>query len=129
ESTWKHAYCGSRVAGRLLSQEFFFARRRRHTRLQGDWSSDVCSSDPFFTTMPMSRMMPIRAITLRSSRAASRASSAPTPAEGREIGRASCRDRVWVYAGADAAETERPAPHGVQASKRAVHSVLRPLHA
>src|SRR5688500_19114591 len=24
---------------------FFFASRRRHTRLQGDWSSDVCSSD------------------------------------------------------------------------------------
>src|ERR1039457_2564871 len=23
----------------------FFSRRRRHTRLQGDWSSDVCSSD------------------------------------------------------------------------------------
>src|SRR5256885_11144168 len=27
----------------LLS--FFFSSRRRHTRLQGDWSSDVCSSD------------------------------------------------------------------------------------
>src|SRR5256885_1510333 len=24
---------------------FFFSSRRRHTRLQGDWSSDVCSSD------------------------------------------------------------------------------------
>src|SRR5256885_437181 len=23
---------------------FFFSSRRRHTRLQGDWSSDVCSS-------------------------------------------------------------------------------------
>src|SRR5205807_6947479 len=29
--------------GRLLL--FFFSSRRRHTRLQGDWSSDVCSSD------------------------------------------------------------------------------------
>src|SRR2546426_4171956 len=28
---------------------FFFSSRRRHTRLQGDWSSDVCSSD--LTTM------------------------------------------------------------------------------
>src|SRR5205807_3893992 len=27
---------------------FFFSSRRRHTRLQGDWSSDVCSSDLFF---------------------------------------------------------------------------------
>src|SRR5688500_19926121 len=24
---------------------FFFSSRRRHTILQGDWSSDVCSSD------------------------------------------------------------------------------------
>src|SRR5688500_20341617 len=24
---------------------FFFSSRRRHTSLQGDWSSDVCSSD------------------------------------------------------------------------------------
>src|SRR5256885_16358951 len=34
---------------------FFFSSRRRHTRLQGDWSSDVCSSDlrlpfPFMLT-------------------------------------------------------------------------------
>src|SRR2546426_1299261 len=29
----------------LLLLIFFFSSRRRHTRLQGDWSSDVCSSD------------------------------------------------------------------------------------
>src|SRR2546426_7035284 len=29
----------------LMSFFFFFSSRRRHTRLQGDWSSDVCSSD------------------------------------------------------------------------------------
>src|ERR1039457_2531288 len=29
----------------LLFFFFFFSSRRRHTRLQGDWSSDVCSSD------------------------------------------------------------------------------------
>src|SRR3989454_6369559 len=28
-----------------MSSVFFFSSRRRHTRLQGDWSSDVCSSD------------------------------------------------------------------------------------
>src|SRR3989454_213276 len=28
-----------------LRHFFFFSSRRRHTRLQGDWSSDVCSSD------------------------------------------------------------------------------------
>src|SRR5256885_3584629 len=32
-----------RVRARIYS--FFFSSRRRHTRLQGDWSSDVCSSD------------------------------------------------------------------------------------
>src|SRR5256885_2851956 len=34
----------SRGSGRR-SLSFFFSSRRRHTRLQGDWSSDVCSSD------------------------------------------------------------------------------------
>src|SRR5256885_14171815 len=29
----------------MESLHFFFSSRRRHTRLQGDWSSDVCSSD------------------------------------------------------------------------------------
>src|SRR2546426_9483875 len=28
-----------------MGRRFFFSSRRRHTRLQGDWSSDVCSSD------------------------------------------------------------------------------------
>src|SRR2546426_8282397 len=30
---------------RVMFFFFFFSSRRRHTRLQGDWSSDVCSSD------------------------------------------------------------------------------------
>src|SRR2546426_3577240 len=29
----------------VFTARFFFSSRRRHTRLQGDWSSDVCSSD------------------------------------------------------------------------------------
>src|SRR6266566_5579042 len=33
---------------------FFFSSRRRHTRLQGDWSSDVCSSDLAPATRPTS---------------------------------------------------------------------------
>src|SRR5256885_9494820 len=32
----------------MLLVFFFFSSRRRHTRLQGDWSSDVCSSDLLF---------------------------------------------------------------------------------
>src|ERR1039457_6296468 len=34
-----------RNAQTLYVFPFFFSSRRRHTRLQGDWSSDVCSSD------------------------------------------------------------------------------------
>src|SRR5205807_7839828 len=33
------------IIGRTKSSSFFFSSRRRRTRLQGDWSSDVCSSD------------------------------------------------------------------------------------
>src|SRR5574337_695695 len=31
---------------------FFFSSRRRHTRLSGDWSSDVCSSDLYMLDVP-----------------------------------------------------------------------------
>src|SRR5256885_6776658 len=30
---------------KVTGVQFFFSSRSRHTRLQGDWSSDVCSSD------------------------------------------------------------------------------------
>src|SRR5205807_4061926 len=33
------------TATSVSTRTFFFSSRRRHTRLQGDWSSDVCSSD------------------------------------------------------------------------------------
>src|SRR5574341_1729673 len=33
------------LLSRLLPISFFCSSRRRHTRLVGDWSSDVCSSD------------------------------------------------------------------------------------
>src|SRR5256885_16375738 len=35
---------------------FFFSSRRRHTRLQGDWSSDVCSSDLIYPIEPSLRL-------------------------------------------------------------------------
>src|SRR5256885_17023201 len=43
----------------MLSYCFFFSSRRRHTRLQGDWSSDVCSSDlsPFTTSGSARRIL------------------------------------------------------------------------
>src|SRR5256885_11354378 len=45
-----------RVLVRSLGS-FFFSSRRRHTRLQGDWSSDVCSSD--LTRTRLGRAIPI----------------------------------------------------------------------
>src|SRR5438270_7977139 len=38
----------------LLFYIFFFSSRRRHTRFDCDWSSDVCSSD-LYTHIPTSR--------------------------------------------------------------------------
>src|SRR5690606_40488949 len=82
---------------------FFFSSRRRHTRFSRDWSSDVCSSD-------------LR-VRLRSRTAASGDSRSCQPHHRRlahaslarafergldEIGRASCRERVWISVVVDA---------------------------
>src|SRR5256885_16245623 len=39
------------ASARTSDEFFFFSSRRRHTILQGDWSSDVCSSDLAKATM------------------------------------------------------------------------------
>src|SRR5256885_5207896 len=85
---------------------FFFSSRRRHTRLQGDWSSDVCSSDlrkPNAPPATASSKKPTSTIQSR----ADRGSLPPLPSTSRpcggicgggrcsgQIGRASCRGRV-----------------------------------
>src|SRR5256885_3273737 len=87
---------------------FFFSSRRRHTRLQGDWSSDVCSSD----LRPRSgraagpdpecadRPGPGRCAPFTSKRYCScnihfaNSRGEATFVTLREIGRASCRERV-----------------------------------
>src|SRR5256885_5759348 len=87
---------------------FFFSSRRRHTRLQGDWSSDVCSSD--LTTRPYAvaadgRVVLIDPVPLDPAQlgrlGAVEAIVLGTPSHQRaawslrrEIGRASCRERV-----------------------------------
>src|SRR5256885_5440185 len=50
----------------VLCLFFFFSSRRRHTRFQGDWSSDVCSSDlpylnPLRTSPPLRPEKPVHA--------------------------------------------------------------------
>src|SRR5437879_11076422 len=97
---------------------FFFSSRRRHTRYIGDWSSDVCSSD----LVPDSgRAHDIRAIKVVWKREMIRfsqdririitalvqpvlfmfvlgtgLSSLTRGSTGGQIGRASCRERVWT---------------------------------
>src|SRR5205807_4648746 len=41
----RHIESEGTVKDSVIIDVFFFSSRRRHTRLQGDWSSDVCSSD------------------------------------------------------------------------------------
>src|SRR5215467_13618218 len=41
----------------MINFFFFFSSRRRHTRLQGDWNSDVCSSDLAAVTRTSARTL------------------------------------------------------------------------
>src|SRR5205807_4784216 len=89
---------------------FFFSSRRRHTRLQGDWSSDVCSSDlPVFDALGEVRNAGSyrRTAAMKLMNNAMLAATTAVGAElhaagvGAEIGRASCRERgeIAVAAG------------------------------
>src|SRR5688500_20111874 len=74
---------------------FFFSSRRRHTSLQGDWSSDVCSSD---LTLERGHERGTRdegrGGTQGRRRSGRAAASGPVRRHrAGEIGRASCRER------------------------------------
>src|SRR5206468_8605144 len=71
---------------------FFFSSRRRHTRSDRDWSSDVCSSDLLMNATPSHALT--RPAALRTRLMLALALSAPAVV-ALEIGRASCRERVW----------------------------------
>src|SRR5690348_17878574 len=83
---------------------FFFSSRRRHTRWTGDWSSDVCSSDldllhaGHIETLRAARALgDYLVVCLNSDASVGRLKGAGrplVPATDREIGRASCRERV-----------------------------------
>src|SRR5688500_19246732 len=65
---------------------FFFSSRRRHTRLQGDWSSDVCSSDLAFAVVKFAGaayLIVLGILTLRrAGKPAASGQAAPQPASG-----------------------------------------------
>src|SRR5256885_16484587 len=80
----------------------FFSSRRRHTRLQGDWSSDVCSSDLCPATSTTSSRRPVRSKTCWASRLAPSASPRGGTARarrGRPPARFQNRDRKSVGEG------------------------------
>src|SRR5204863_6800755 len=99
----------------LIVAFFFFSSRRRHTRSLRDWSSDVCSSDLLARprghsycrserAMIVDYALPRRRHSRRSLLALSgsmndRAGVQVTTPAPREIGRASCREGVWVRVG------------------------------
>src|SRR5215203_5457501 len=72
---------------------FFFSSRRRHTRYWRDWSSDVCSSDlmPF---LPGWGKWVLVVGAAAGGVAADDEGQVSARRKWREIGRASCRERV-----------------------------------
>src|SRR5205807_6169952 len=98
---------GRGVVGRSTGFGFFFSSRRRHTRLQGDWSSDVCSSDlscEMLQTRPVGAVasedqMKVRVGIAQDVEGPDRLVIALVHLQGAnaeddtEIGRASCRER------------------------------------
>src|SRR5688500_19533581 len=93
---------------------FFFSSRRRHTRLQGDWSSDVCSSDlqlyrgrehvaladaDAHGVAGVPLLAEAAQLPLLGGREAGKLALDVDAGLG-EIGRASCRESVWSRVGA-----------------------------
>src|SRR5437868_13110164 len=119
--TSARAACNTRC-----TRAFFFSSRRRHTRSKRDWSSDVCSSDLREPRLEHAPDLSSRAryygrvvsapdaaaLVATEDGGAWRGEMAPGGAgrggmggaeeharEDGEIGRASCRERVWTTGG------------------------------
>src|SRR5438067_2937634 len=99
------------------SSSFFFSSRRRHTRSKRDWSSDVCSSD--LRLRLERRNLRFGCSDLDVARAGAQVATTEsqipalqtqaTAAAHRQIGRASCRERVWtsgLYTSVEGTSTE-----------------------
>src|SRR5690554_7663814 len=106
-----------------LPVKFFFSSRRRHTRCGRDWSSDVCSSDLNFRPACFDKPIAVTADNDQNASSTSafgrleykpfqvmkllfNAVDAVLFPHNKEIGRASCRERVWMWWGAGAVLTE-----------------------
>src|SRR5205085_6593049 len=85
---------------------FFFSSRRRHTRFDCDWSSDVCSSDLEMCRL-VRKLSPHSTIVVGGHVAAIPGVEHLLDADHIEIGRASCRERVEILAVAGALEKKK----------------------
>src|SRR5438093_408845 len=100
------------------TNKFFFSSRRRHTSLVSDWSSDVCSSDLARSRPALAssgrrvRQRPRQCAAFVQNLSSGKSSNCRRPGCARrrlqitcsadpfrEIGRASCRERVWMSGG------------------------------
>src|SRR5437763_16928599 len=87
---------------------FFFSSRRRHTRYIGDWSSDVCSSDLAAPTCAVHDVRRARGHhDRRRVSGTGRRRGVRCGVQRVEIGRASCRERVWMWGGAAALKKKK----------------------
>src|SRR5690348_18411792 len=90
---------------------FFFSSRRRHTRWTGDWSSDVCSSDlsavnyigvkqgsGLQTALTIAKVAAV-VVVIAAAFLVGPQVAVSSPMLAAKIGRASCRERVWISVG------------------------------
>src|SRR5205814_4212759 len=92
---WRRA-SGSRRKWTRWHGPTFFSSRRRHTRCLSDWSSDVCSSDLPGSKNQIGIASRVVRVQMRQEYG-SQFDAAET--ERRQIGRASCRERVKISEG------------------------------
>src|SRR5690606_41066583 len=93
--------------GNLCFGVFFFSSRRRHTRFSRDWSSDVCSSDLRQVVLqagdercadegPRQRAETADYHHQEELDGQQQVETLRRQVADQQIGRASCRERVWV---------------------------------
>src|SRR5205814_5501957 len=105
---------------------FFFSSRRRHTRCLSDWSSDVCSSDLLTKAGVLLGLdgltPPAKGARVSFGGGKTKVTDGPfteakevlggywmiqVKSRAEEIGRASCRERVWIAVVAGRGERTR----------------------
>src|SRR5207253_7990679 len=93
----------TRSAGGTIS--FFFSSRGRHTNWPRDWSSDVCSSDLFDQKIEALGVLGVeQTIVIHFDKAFAQIRAEDFLRDVIKIGRASCRERVWIGVGAGSLE-------------------------